>query len=531
MLRGLSTGGAVDRAEIPDHPLAEELHELYGIALQVYPFTTHRHLYQAAESMYLAQHRDAERTAADGPAGLYPDVFVKAGMSRVVANVLAGRDLDDRFYERAVNTILVSQLRDDLIDRDDDRRAGRLTPFTLPADGVASDGDPLLDLFAYNAYVAREVYGGDPVATDALTYYGAARLAAHLSGDAGRAEALLRDYRATDEIARFLHAASGLRGRTARRLDTVDQLLKNSAADVLGRRDPASVDCRTFVADRLRHIDDVLWRLCPPDRDGLGEIMAYALGGTGKRLRPALCLMLADGLGADPAAVEPILAAGELFHTASLLFDDLPAHDDATVRRGRPAAHLVFDEASVQLAALSMISSGFGLLAGLDRHFPASRVTRVIGYAGTVLGPRRLCHGQHLDLRMARSGVTASREDILRMYDLKTSTAMEAALVPLMMVLDRPPAEVTLMERYAHHAGIVFQIRDDMLDVTSSTEILGKDTGNDTGKVNLVRSYGLDDARELMRTHLADAVDCCRRLPFDTRLLECAVRHFALRRR
>lgn len=528
----LATGEPVRPADLADHPLAEELDGIFRRLLASHPFHQFRHLYRAAESMYLAQHRDAGRTDATSLTELYPDLVVKAGLSRVVANVLAGRHLDGDFYQRCVNTIVVSQLRDDLIDRDEDRRAGRVTPFTLPADRC--EASPLYDLFAYNAYVASEVYGGDPVVSDALTYYGAARLARHLSGG-DHARDLLRDYQPSAEIARFLRTAAGLRGRAVRRLDTVDQLLKNRAGDLLGRRDPATVDCRTFVADRLPYINDVLRRTCAPDRPdtqgSLGEIVAYAMGGTGKRLRPALCLMLAESLRADLSAVEPILVAGELFHTASLVFDDLPAHDNATVRRGRPAAHLVFDEASVQLAALSMISDAFGLLAGLDQHFPPARVTEVIAYTGTVLGPHRLCHGQHLDLQLARREGLASREEILHMYDLKTSTAIEAALVPLMMALGRPGAEIALVQRYAHHAGIVFQICDDILDATSSTEALGKDSGNDTGKANLVRSYGLDEARELMSRHLTDALACCAGLPFDTRLLQCTVRHFALRRR
>ncbi|HEY0641332.1 MAG TPA: polyprenyl synthetase family protein [Pseudonocardiaceae bacterium] len=522
----LATGEPTAEADVPDHPLAEELHLLHRLLLADHPFDRRRHLWHAAEAMYQAQHRDASRTAGAAD-DLYPDVFVKAGMSRVVANVLAGRRLGDAFYERCVNTILVSQLRDDLIDRREDRRAGRITPFT-----AGGDLNPVHDLFAYNAYVAEEVYGGDPVVADALTYYGAARLAAHLSvhgaGD------LLRDHPATGEITRFLRAAAGLPPRTVRRLGTVDQVLRDRAAGALTHRPAAAVDCRTFVADRLSYIDDVLRRLCTPDEatGDLEEIVRYALGGTGKRLRPAMCLMLADSLGIDPVAVEPVVAAGELFHTASLLFDDLPAHDDATVRRGRPAAHLVFDESAVQLAGLSMISSAFGLLAGLSDRFPAERVTEVVGYAGGVLGPQRLCRGQHLDLRMSRPGApAATREEILHMYDLKTSTAIEAALVPLMMVLGRPRTEIGLLERYAHHAGIVFQIRDDVLDATSSTEVLGKNSGNDTGKVNLVRSYGPAAAEELMRSNLAAAVECCRGLPFDTRLLECTVRHFALRRR
>jgi geranylgeranyl pyrophosphate synthase len=542
LARALATGEPPDPADVPDHPLAEELADLHATLLEAYPFDAYRHLYHAAESMYLAQDRDAaRRVETHGDAGLaamYPDILIKAGMSRVIANILAGRELDDGFYARCVNTVLVSQLRDDLIDRVDDGRGDRLTPFTFPAE--RADTNPLYDLFAYNAYVAGELFGGDPVATDALTAYGAGRLATHLSADPGRAEHLLRSYPVTGEIARFLRAASGLSPRAARRAAAADQRLRRRAARILDRRQPTAVDCRTFVADRLGYLDDVIARHCPTVAAGeLGEIVAYAMGSPGKRLRPALTLMLAEGLDVAPASIEPVLAASELFHTASLLFDDLPAQDNATVRRGRPAAHVVFDEGGVQLAALSMISSGFGLLATLAGPFPAQKVAEVIAYVGTVLGPDRLCRGQLLDLRMGDLGAAGATDGpdgpdgpaILRMYELKTSTAIEAALVPLAMVLDRPREEITLLERYARHAGIVFQLRDDILDATSSTEVLGKDADNDVSKVNVVRHYGLAEADRLMQTHLAAAVDACERLPFDTRLLAGMARHFATRRR
>jgi geranylgeranyl pyrophosphate synthase len=124
------------------------------------------------------------------------------------------------------------------------------------------------------------------------------------------------------------------------------------------------------------------------------------------------------------------VAAGELFHTASLMFDDL-AQDNAKVGEA-PTAHTVFGR-RVQLAAVSMISSGFGLLAQLDRLYPAHKVTEVIAYIGTVLGPKGLCRGQDLDLHLAKGSVPITGEDILEMYDLKTSSSLEAALVPLMM--------------------------------------------------------------------------------------------------
>lgn len=530
---GLATGEPVDAAELPDHPLADELYDLQGLLREHYPFDRHRQLYHAAEAMYLAQDRDAARRLDAPPAeltALYPDVFVKAGVSRIIANLLGRRAPDEGFYARCVHIAFLSQLRDDLIDRDEDRRAGRLTPFTFPV--AQADTDPLYDLFAYHAYVVEEVFGGDPGVADAFSHYSAARLAACL-GTGDRVAGLLRDYAVTGEIAEFLRTACDLPERARRGLDAADQRLKRQADRLLGERRPTGVDCRTFVADRLPYIEEVTGRYCRVGEPGnrLDEIVAYAMSGAGKRLRPALGLMLAESLGVDPAPVEPALAACELFHTASLLFDDLPAHDDATLRRGRPAAHLVFDEADVQLAAISMISSGFGLLSRLGAHYPPQRVNEVIGYLGAVLGPERLCLGQHLDLALSRREAPASVADIVRMYALKTSTALEAALVPLMMVLDRPQPEIDLLKGYAHHAGIVFQIRDDILDATAAAEVLGKDAGNDTGKANLVRTHGLATAERLLAEHLAEALACCARLPFDTGLLACAVRHFATRRR
>lgn len=547
IMHGLSTGTPADVTGMPDHPLAEELHGLHTLLLQTHPFRQNRSLYQAAEAMYLAQHRDASSSAQDaiagGVASLYPDVFLKAGLSRVVANLLARRQPREQDWARCLNTVFLGQLKDDLRDREEDTRAGRVTPFTVPTrasgDTDGTGANPLHDLFAYEAYVVHEVFGGDAAVGEALTYFGAVKLARYLSADPHRAADLTERYAPTPEISRFLHLASGLDLRTLARHEPSDTQLKEGCGGALSHRSQKDVDARTFVADRLGYLNGVIGDYTASIGDsGLNRIVAYALDAPGKRLRPALGLMLAAELDVDVAHMEPFIVAGELFHTASLLFDDLPAQDGASVRRGRPTAHLVFDEGSVQLAAISMISSGFGLLARLSDRYPAQRVTEVIDYLGQVLGPEHLCRGQDLDLHLhlhlhrgdARvQPVTAA--EILRMYELKTSAAIEAALVPLMMLQDRPPQETELVQRYARHAGIVFQIRDDILDLTSSTECLGKDTGNDIGKVNLARTFGQADAQQTMQSHLDAAVACCKLLPFDTQLLEGAVTHFARRTR
>ena len=100
-----------------------------------------------------------------------------------------------------------------------------------------------------------------------------------------------------------------------------------------------------------------------------------------------------------------------------------------------------------------------------------------------------------------------------------------------MMLENRPEAETELVRRYGRHSGVVFQIRDDVLDLTASATDLGKDTGNDVGKVNTVRAYGLPEATRLLQDHLDAALTCCRSLPFNTDHLQGMVRHFASRRR
>jgi geranylgeranyl pyrophosphate synthase len=191
--------------------------------------------------------------------------------------------------------------------------------------------------------------------------------------------------------------------------------------------------------------------------------------------------------------------------------------------------HVQFGEDRAQLTGIAMISSAFGLLATLGEHFPNDRVNDVVTYVGSVLGPERLCLGQDMDLRMERADSNSTGEEIIQMYSLKTSTMIEAALVPLMMLTGRPVGEIQHIKEYAHHAGIVFQIRDDLLDTTATSENLGKDTGSDGSKVNVVRAYGADEAQRCMQQHLEAAIAACQAMPYNTYLLQGIVTHFAER--
>jgi len=532
ILKGIQTGGAIDPDALPDHPLAEELERLYNLLLTTFSFNEHRHLYYAGESMYLAQHRDSQLTpevvSLHGLQSMYPDIFIKAAMTRVVANSVGRRKLSDEYFKKAVAVNFINQFRDDLQDYREDVRANRLTPFTY--NRTPRDTAPLSDLFVYSAYIGEQVFGNEPLAGDILVNFSAHRLAVHFLKDSEHAKQLLQDDGLTTEMRHFIQQAVGLSPRVGKALKRPDLQFQDTVAAISKDRAQTEVDPRTFISDRIDYINTVI-------RSGIGksslldEVATYALDAGGKRVRPALTLMLAESMHVSYETIEPLLKTVELFHTASLVFDDLPAQDNAELRRGMPTTHMKFGEDRAQLAGIALLSSGFGALAELQKTYPEEKVSEILGYFGSVLGPQRLCLGQDIDLRMARDNRTYSIEEIVDMYNLKTSTLIEASLVPVMMLEGRPVEEIERMKEYSYHAGIVFQLKDDILDVTKSSNSLGKDADHDGDKVNVARVGGIGKAQRLMNEHLEAALGCCSGLPFDTTLLEETVRYFANRKR
>jgi geranylgeranyl pyrophosphate synthase len=527
--------GVIDPTELPDHPLAEELERIAHYIFEAFPHDEYPNLYAAGESMFLAQDADSkkrpEEIAEAGLAAMYPDIVIKASMTRVVANIIGRRHLDDGYYGRSININFINQLRDDLQDRDGDKRAGRLTPFTF--EPGPDDTNPLSDIFAYSAYVTHRVLGNHPGAAEFMVWHGAARIATELVSSPEKTKELIQYYRPTPETQEFLLRASTLPKPMARIMLPTDKRIELLLAGPYRNRLPTDVDPRTFISDRMDYIDQVV---CGDDESDvepnkLEEAMSYALRAGGKRIRPALTLMLAEGLGLDYAAFEPLMRTVEKFHTITLVFDDLPAQDNAMLRRGRPTTHIVHGEANAQLAGIAMISAGFGGLSELTAHYPAEKVVEVLDYLGKVCGSKGLCKGQEMDLAMEREKRPATIEAILEMYRLKTALLIEASLLPVLMLNGRPGTEQELIKSFSSSAGLVFQLRDDILDMTSSVSTLGKDAGNDEHKINIARTYGLDKAEELMGHHLDQALSSCQSLPFNTDLLQKLVRHFAARKK
>jgi geranylgeranyl diphosphate synthase type II len=263
----------------------------------------------------------------------------------------------------------------------------------------------------------------------------------------------------------------------------------------------------TAYPDDLRElVEDYLGELRFSDRPataGLREAMRYSLLAGGKRIRPVLCLATARSAGMDPAGVLPAAAAIELIHTYSLIHDDLPAMDDDELRRGRPTSHVVYGEDVAILA-------GDGLFAEAIRHFCERQegdpelVLAALGELVRATGVAGMVGGQYRDVT---AGEGLGPDDLRELHGLKTGRLIGASVrIPLALAGFAEP-RARPYNRFADELGVLFQIVDDILDVTGSDEQLGKPQGSDErhGKLTYVSLFGLDRARELAAASHANA--------------------------
>ncbi|HEV7495449.1 farnesyl diphosphate synthase [Baekduia sp.] len=233
-----------------------------------------------------------------------------------------------------------------------------------------------------------------------------------------------------------------------------------------------------------------------PRTDGLEEAMRYSLLAGGKRIRPVLALATADAVGLDASAVLPLAAALELIHTYSLIHDDLPAMDDDALRRGRPTCHVKFGEDVAILAGDALYAEAFRHLLTAQPG-EADRVLAAARELAAATGVDGMVGGQYLDV----AGVSETPADLQRLHELKTGRLIGAAVICVLLLAGAPEDADTTMgwRRFAGELGVLFQIVDDILDVTGTDEGLGKPQGSDQrhGKRTYVTEFGLEGARKL----------------------------------
>ena len=232
-----------------------------------------------------------------------------------------------------------------------------------------------------------------------------------------------------------------------------------------------------------------------PITAGLEEAMRYSLLAPGKRIRPVLALATARALGRDHREVLPFAGAIELIHTYSLIHDDLPAMDDDDLRRGRPTCHKAFGESVAILAGDGLYAEAFRHVLEHQRTAP-DRLLAALGELATATGVNGMVGGQYVDVK---DNAPPGPEGLRRLHELKTGRLI-AACVNCVLLLEGAAEPATMpFRRFAAELGVLFQIVDDILDVTGTDAALGKPQGSDErhGKRTYVSEFGIDRAKEL----------------------------------
>jgi geranylgeranyl diphosphate synthase, type II len=234
--------------------------------------------------------------------------------------------------------------------------------------------------------------------------------------------------------------------------------------------------------------------------------MRYSLLAGGKRIRPVLALATARAVGREPRDVLPLAAALELIHTYSLIHDDLPAMDDDDLRRGRPTNHKAFGEDVAILAGDGLYAEAFRHVLSEQAGDPRHLLSAVCELAAAT-GVNGMVGGQYIDVKGLVDGGAAS---LRRLHELKTGRLIGAS-VECVLLLSGGGGGSTLthFRSFAAELGLLFQIVDDILDVTGTEVSLGKPQGSDErhGKLTYVSSYGLEGAREMARESHRSARD------------------------
>jgi geranylgeranyl diphosphate synthase, type II len=229
----------------------------------------------------------------------------------------------------------------------------------------------------------------------------------------------------------------------------------------------------------------------------LAAPLSRALQSMGKRVRGVLLLAVGEAFGARPEKLVPAAAAIEMIHASSLILDDLPAMDDALLRRGEPALHRKFGEDLAILAAVALLNHAYGLVAQAHadlspRRWPLhqvlQRVVDAVGWDGSVAGEAVDLHseGSHLDF-----------DTLEFIHSRKTGALFVAAAATGGMLANIHAAPLQRIEVFAKNLGLAFQITDDVLDATSNPEVLGKDVGKDEQRLTFVKLAGVEGARKL----------------------------------
>jgi len=274
------------------------------------------------------------------------------------------------------------------------------------------------------------------------------------------------------------------------------------------------MDLKEYLATRAAEVDAALDAFLPKAKEKPATIhaaMRYSIFAGGKRLRPILCLAAAEACGGDLECAMPPACAVEILHTYSLVHDDLPCMDDDDLRRGRPTCHKVYGEGMAVLTGDALLTEAFLILAQTSptKRYPTASYVAELALTG---GSTKLIGGQVMDLE--GEGRKLTKAQLVKIHESKTAALLATSIRLGAMTANATDKQLEALSVFGRALGLAFQVIDDILDVTASTEVLGKTAGKDLAveKATYPAILGLEKSRKEAAKLTQEAMDAL--LPF-----------------
>jgi len=454
---------------------------------------------------------------------LYIPIILKSSSSRLIARSVISAAEDTGFDNRTFFYGIYNQLADDFTDMFDDLKEGMVTPYTYYMKYHDQRPDLVNPFELYWTVISNLIHN---------VYHSHAKTCEVILDRAINSLKRFKERMGAEKYhevmalfasdnPKFYHLVQKM-VRKADDVDFFDKLLRDQVVAMLKNEKAQQKDFANTIDTVGKQISGIL-NIPKNEKDTqldqtIIDAANYSLEAGGKQVRPLMAwAMGVNGYGLDPKAMEPLLRSLQYLHTASLIFDDLPSQDNADTRRGRPSLHVVYNIAIAELTGLFLTQKGVRELSSLDMFDPKS-VLNLIRYATGLT--ENMCKGQAMDL--ASKGKQLTLEQLNTMCFYKTGVAFEASLVMPAILAHENGEQIDALKKFTCHAGIAFQIKDDLLDAEGDSVLLGKLTGKDAENNNstFVTILGIEGARKEMWDHYCESMEALTDVPRNTTFLK-----------
>jgi geranylgeranyl pyrophosphate synthase len=453
---------------------------------------------------------------------LYIPIILKSSSSRLIVRSVISASEDEGFDNRTFYYGIYNQLADDFADMFDDLKDGAVTPYTYYMKYHDKRPDLINPFELYWTVIANlihNVYNEDAKTCEVMLDRAINGLKRFKEKWGNKKYSVVMKLFASGNP-KFNSLIQTMVGK-ADDVDFFDKLLRDHMITNLKNERKEQEEFSDTIKIVRKQINDIL-NIPQSDEDSLLkdpiiDAANYSLDSDGKRLRPIITWVMGiNEYGLSKAAIVPLLKSLEYMHTASLIFDDLPAQDNASIRRGRPTLHRVYSTAIAELTGLFLTQKAIEEQASLD-SYDSKTVLKMIQY--TAQKTMDMCKGQAMDL--GSKGEKLNLEQLNTMCFYKTGLAFEASLIMPAILAQASVIEMEALKKFAYHAGIAFQIKDDMLDVEGNLSLLGKSIGKDAENNNstFVSILGKSGAQKAMWDHYCLAVEKLHEVPRNTNFL------------